>query len=145
MAQGKGNSFITSLLQLIFNTTTITGLAQNAGSPLTNLYVSLHTANPGAGGNQTTNEAAYGGYARVAVVRTSGGWTVSGETVVPASQINFPTASGGSETETYWAIGTVPLASGAGVLLWFGQISPTIAVATGVTPELTVASTLTES
>ena len=30
-------------------------------------YVSLHTATPGAGGDQTTNEATFGSYARVAV------------------------------------------------------------------------------
>jgi|SRR5579864_9110336 len=143
MAQGKGNSFITSLLELIFNATTMTGVAQNAPSPITNLYVSLHTASPAATGNQTTNEAAYTSYARVAVARTTGGWTVSGESVSPAGTIVFPTATGGSETETYWGIGTS--ASGAGVLLYWGQISPTIAVSSGVTPELTTASTVTES
>lgn len=143
MAQGKGNSFINSYLQLIFNAVTMTGVAQNATSPITNLYVSLHTANPGATGNQTTSEAAYTSYARVGVVRTSSGWTVSGDTVVPAALITFPAATGGSETETYWGVGT--LSSGTGVLLYFGQISPTIVVSTGVTPELTTASTITEA
>lgn len=41
-------------------------------------YVSLHTGDPGEAGDQTTNEATYAGYARVAVARDSGGWTVTG-------------------------------------------------------------------
>lgn len=41
-----------------------------------NLYVSLHTDDPGAGGDQTTNECAYTSYARVAVARSAAGWTV---------------------------------------------------------------------
>lgn len=144
MAQGKGNTFITALLGLIFNATGISDIADNtATTPLTNLYVSLHTASPGAGGNQQTNEAAYGSYARVAVARTSGGWTVSGQSVVPAAQINFPQATSGSETELYWAIGTA--ATGTGEILYFGTISPSITVVSGVTPELTTASTVTEA
>lgn len=144
MSSGKGNSFITSFLNLIFNGTTMSNVMENASSsPITNLYVSLHTASPGATGNQGTNEAAYTSYARVAVARTSGGWTVSGQSVSPNSTIVFPAATGGSETETYAGIGTA--SSGAGVLLWFGSISPTIAVANGVTPELTTSSLVTES
>lgn len=133
-----------SLLKLIFNATTFTSMAINATtSPFTNLYVSLHTASPGATGNQTTNEAAYTGYARVAVARTSGGFTVSGGSVVPAATVTFPAATAGSETETYFGIGTS--SSGTGHLLYFGPISPTIAVANGVTPSLTSATTVTES
>jgi len=140
----KGNGWAADILKLIFNATAAANIADNAASsPLTNLYVSLHTASPGAGGDQTTNEAAYTGYARVAVARTSSGWTVTGQSVSPASTITFPAATGGSETETYFAVGTA--SSGAGVLLYFGAISPTIAVANGVTPELTTSSTVTES
>jgi hypothetical protein len=128
---------------LIFNATAIATIAQNGTSPLTNLYVALHTASPGAGGSQTTNEAAYTSYARVAVARTSGGWTVSGASVSPAANISFPAATGGSETETYWSIGTA--VSGTGEILYFGPISPTIVVTSGVTPILTTASTVTES
>src|SRR3954466_1466757 len=98
---GKGATFENDLLKLIFNATAIANIADNAAtSPLTNLYLSLHTASPGAAGSQTTNEAAYTSYARVAQARTSGGWTVSGQSVTLAAQANFPAATGGSETET---------------------------------------------
>ncbi len=128
-------------LKLILNATSITNIAQNGTSPLTNLYVSLHTASPGVGGSQTTNEAAYGSYARVAVARTSGGWTVTTNTAVPVATISFPTAASGSETETFMGIGSA--SSGAGVLYWYGAISPTIAVSSGVTPQLTTATIIT--
>jgi len=70
----KSNAFENSLLKLIFNATAIANLADNAAtSPLTNLYVSLHTADPGEAGDQSTNEVSYTSYARVAVARTTGG------------------------------------------------------------------------
>jgi hypothetical protein len=140
----KGSTLDSDLLKLLFNATPIAGIADNAASsPLTNLYVSLHTASPGAGGDQTTNEAAYGDYARQAVARTSGAWGVGSGTVSPADPITFPAASSGAETETHFAIGTA--ASGAGKLLYFGPISPTIPVAVPVAPQLTTATAVTES
>ncbi len=140
---GTGSTFANDLLKLVFNATAIANIADNAStSPLTNLYASLHTADPSSG-NQSTGEAAYTSYARVAVARTSGGWTVSTNTVVPAATISFPAATGGSETEAYAAIGT--LSSGTGKVLFAGAISPTISVSNGVTPQLTTSSTLTLS
>jgi len=143
---GKSDYLENALLALIFNATAAANIADNAAaSPLTNLYVSLHTADPTDAGNQTSSEAAYTGYARVAVARTSGGWTVSGTSptsVSPVATISFPAATAGSETETFFGIGTA--SSGAGHLLYAGAISPTIAVSNGVTPQLTTASTITE-
>jgi hypothetical protein len=142
----KTTAYADSLLALIFNATTFANVAINAtSSPLTNLYVSLHTASPGTSGNQTTNEAAYTNYARVAVARTSSGWTVSGDSVVPVATIQFPQAGtmGSSETETYFGVGSS--SSGSGNLYYFGTITPNIVVNTNVTPELTTASTIIES
>lgn len=141
----KGNTFENDWLKLIFNATAIANIADNAASsPLTNLYASLHTADPGEAGDQTTSEAAYTSYARVAVARTSGGWTVTANSVSPAATLSWPTSTGSpSETETFWAVGTA--SSGAGKLLYSGAISPTITVnAAGVTPSLTTASAITE-
>lgn len=144
MAGYKGSTFCDDLLKLFFNATAIANIADNAAaSPLTNIYVSLHTADPTAGGSQTSSEAAYTSYARVAVARTSGGWTVTGASVSPAATVAFPAATGGSETETFFGIGTA--SSGAGKLLYAGPISPTIPVTNGTTPELTTASVATEA
>jgi hypothetical protein len=139
----KSDSFENSLLKLIFNATAISNLADNAGtSPLTNLYVSLHTADPGETGNQTTSETSYTSYARVAVARTTGGWTVTANSVSPVANIDFPAATGGSGTITHFGVGTA--SSGTGVLYYSGTVTPNITVSSGVTPRLTTASTITE-
>jgi len=140
----KGDTFENDLLKLIFNAVAISGIADNAASgALTNLYVSLYTASPGEAGDQTTNECAYTSYARVAVARTAGEWTVSANSVSPAATISFPAKTGGTdETATYAGIGTA--SSGAGKLLFYGAISPTIPISNGVIPILQTGSTIVE-
>lgn len=139
----KGNTFENDLLKLIFNATAIANIADNAASsPLTDIRWSLHTADPGEAGDQTTNEAAYTSYARVLVARTSGGHTVTNNSMSPTANVDFPAATGGSETETHFAVGTAT--SGAGKILYSGTVTPNIAVSNGVTPRLTTASTITE-
>jgi hypothetical protein len=139
----KGNTFENDLLRLIFNAAAIPNIADNAASsPLTNLHISLHTADPGEAGDQTTNEIAYTSYARVAVARTSGGFTVTGNSVSPVANIDFPTGTGGTGTATHWAVGTA--ASGTGKILYKGAITPSIVCGNGITPRLTTASTVTE-
>jgi hypothetical protein len=143
----KGNTFENDLLKLIFNATAIANIADNAASsPLTNLYVSLHTANPDETGNQETNEVStgdYTNYARVAVARSGSGWTVTNNSVSPAADIVFAAGTtGDAATLTHFGIGTA--ASGTGKLLYKGSLSPTIAVADGVTPRILTTSTITE-
>lgn len=88
----KGNTFENDWLKLIFHGTAIANIADNAASaPLTHLPVSFHTADPGEGGDQTTNECTYTSYARVSVARNSGGWTISGNSVSPAATVSMPT------------------------------------------------------
>jgi hypothetical protein len=140
----KGNTFEEDLLKLIFNGTPIANLADNAASgPLTNLYLALHTGDPGEGGVQTTNEVAYTGYGRVAVSRTSGGWTVTGNSVSPTSAIEFGEMTAGTPgTATHASIGTA--SSGGGKILYKGALSPAIAYSVGVVPRLRTTSTITE-
>lgn len=142
----KTNAFETDLLELIFNNTNIANLGDATGvrgsSAAGSLYVSLHTADPGEAGTQSTNECAYTSYARVAVERSGAGWTVSGNSVSPAATITFPAATGGTETATHFGVGVA--SSGATLLLYSGTITPNISISTGVTPQLTTASTITE-
>lgn len=140
----KGDTFENDLLKLIFNATAIANMADNAASaPLTNLQVSLHTADPGEAGNQATSEISYTGYARVAVARSTGGWTVTGNSVSPVSAITFGAMTAGTGgTVTHFGVGTA--ASGTGKLLYSGTVTPNIVVSTGVTPSLSTSSTITE-
>lgn len=142
---GKGNTTSNNLLKLIFNATNWSLIADNtATTPLTNLFVALHTADPTASGSQTSSEIAYTSYARVSVARTTSGWTASSaQSTSPVAAITFPAGTGGSGTASFWSIGT--LTSGAGVILYSGAISPTIVCGSGVTPSLTTASTVTEA
>lgn len=139
------NTFENDILLFLFNNTTIAGVGDTTGlvgsSSAGNLYVSLHTADPGEAGNQTTSECTYGSYARVAVARSGAGWTVSGNSVSPAATISFPAATSGTETATHMGIGST--SAGTGKLMFKGAISPNIAIATGVTPQLTTSTAIT--
>jgi hypothetical protein len=141
-----GKSAVTEndILKLYFNATPIAGIAANAGSPLTALFLSLHTADPTDAGNQTSNETAYTGYARKSVSRDSGGFTVTGSSVSPAADQDFPpcTASPGGPL-THAALGD--LSTGAGRIFWAGPLSPNITMAIGVTPRVKATSTVTEA
>lgn len=142
----KSNAFETALLSLIFENSNIANLGDATGvrgsSTAGSLYFSLHTSDPGEAGDQTTNEAAYTSYARVAVARSSSGWTVSGNAVAVDADVVFPAGTGGSGTATHWGLGTS--SSGAGVLLYKGAISPSIVCGSGVTPRLTAGTVVSE-
>lgn len=142
----KSNACETALLSLIFANSNFANVGDATGlrgsSTAGSLYVSLHTADPGEAGDQTTSEAAYTSYARVAVARSGAGWTVTGNSVSPAATVTFPAGTGGSGTVTHFGVGTA--SSGAGVLLYSGTVSPNIVTGNGVTPTLTTASAITE-
>lgn len=137
------NQFEADILGLIFNATAISGLADNASSsPLTNLYVALHTADPGEGGNQGTSEVNYTGYARVAVQRSGAGWTLAGQTISPTAVIEFGEMTAGTAgTATHATVGTA--ASGTGKVIIRGALSPTIPFQVGTVPRIRANSTIT--
>lgn len=130
------NAFENALLLLIFNNTNIANVGDATGlrgsSSAGSLYVSLHTADPGEAGDQTTSEATYTSYARVAVARSGAGWTVSSANASNTAAVNWPTATGGSNDITHFGIGTA--SSGAGVLLFKGALSATRTISSGLTP-----------
>jgi hypothetical protein len=131
-----------NILKLIFNATAWANYADNAASsPQTNIAVALHTSDPGDSGSMSTNEATYTNYARVSVARTSGGWTVTANSVSPVANIDFPAGTGGSGTVTHFSTGKT--GGGATDILWSGTVTPNIVTGNGVTPRLTTASTIT--
>lgn len=138
--RSASNDLETSVLNLYFANSNDSNVGDATGvrgsSTAGNLYISLHTADPGEAGSQTTSEASYTSYARVAVVRSGSGWTVSGNQVSNAAAINFPAATGGSNTITHFGIGTA--SSGAGRLLWSGALSASLGVSNGITPSFAI-------
>ena len=131
------NAFETSLLGLIFtnvdaaNVGDATGLRGSTTAGV--FYISLSTGTLTETSTQSTTEAAYTSYARVSVARSGAGWTVTGNTADNTSAITFPAATGGSETETYFGIGSA--SSGAGNLFLYGALTAGLAVSSGITPE----------
>ena len=130
------NAFETSLLSLIFtnadaaNVGDATGLRGSTTAGV--VYISLHTADPTETGNQTSSETSYTNYARVAVARSGAGWTVSGNNASNAAAVNFPACGASGATVTHFGIGTD--ASGAGNLLFKGELDLSLAVSNGITP-----------
>jgi hypothetical protein len=147
MAGSKDVTWETGLILLLFNNTTFTlvgdaaGLLKSAADG--SLYVGLHTGDP-AGGDQTTSECAYTGYARVGVARTAAGWTCVAGAVSNAAAITFGLDTVGVETITHFSVGTS--AAGAGKLLYSGTLTADLDVSPGITPSFaTGALDITES
>lgn len=134
------NAAETALLTLLFNNTDWANIGDAGGLQNSvadgSFYISLHTGDPGEAGDQTTSEATYTSYARVAVARTSGGWTISGANVSNAAAVTFPTATGGSDTITHFSIGTA--SSGAGNLVLSGALGSSLAVSNNITPAFAI-------
>ena len=98
----------------------------------TNLWLALHTADPGEAGTAVSSEATFGGYARVSVVRSSG-LTVSGNLISNAALAQFPQCSSGSNTITHASI--VTTTSGAGTIVVRALLTTSIPVSTGIQPQ----------
>lgn len=96
---GFGMTFMKSVNEAVFR----------GGSlpTLTTLYISLHTASPGADG-QTANEVTGGSYARVAVTSNTTNWgaatTADPSVIANATAITFPTATASWGTVTHFGI-----------------------------------------
>ncbi len=138
---GKGSTFEGDLLRLYFQGIPIANLARNADiAPCTAHVVALHTADPGEGGAQSTNETAYLGYSRKTVPRTNSGWNVVGNVVNPITDIVFDACNGSPGLPiTHWSI-----SRGSEIIDYHGPVLPSIAMAVGVIPLLKTLSTITE-
>lgn len=136
----KSDDWEADLIKLVFNNTGVanigdaTGLVPSGGAG--SLYVALHTADPGEAGKQNTSEATYTGYARVAVARTSGGWTVSGDTATNAAAVVFGLCTAGSSTVTHFSVGYQ--VSGATKMLYSGALGASLAISAGITPSFAI-------
>jgi len=142
----KTNVWENDLLLLVFNNTDAALIGDAAGlqnsATAGSLYFSLHTADPGEAGDQTTSEIGYTSYARVAVARSGAGFTVTANAVATAAAVTFPAGTGGSGTATHFGIGCS--SSGAGKLLYKGALTPNVVCGSGVTPEINAGTVVTE-
>ncbi|HKY40765.1 MAG TPA: hypothetical protein VJN18_32745 [Polyangiaceae bacterium] len=131
-------TFRSSIAGLIFTATAIADIADNdATSPITNIQISLHESDP-TSGNQTTGEGNYTSYARVAVARTTSGYTDTAGVVTNDAAITFPACTGGSDTISHVGNGTA--SSGSGVLIVAGALTASLSVSNGITPQFSISS-----
>lgn len=141
----KSDQWENDLLKLVFNNVGTSLIGDATGilpsGATGSLYLSLHTADPGEAGNQSTSETAYTGYARVAVARTAAGFNVAANAVNLVANADFGACTAAPGGAIGWfGIGTA--ANGAGKLLYSGTLTPSIAMAAGVIPRITTAANL---
>ena len=133
----KTNLHETAYLTLLYNNVDFANIGDAAGlqnsAAAGSFFIALFTAAPGEAGGGT--EATFGAYARQAVARTAGGWTVAGNNVSNAAEITFPEATSGSQTVTHFAIMT---AITSGDMLNFAALDTSRLVTTGVTVKYSI-------
>lgn len=122
----KSTNFADNFLKLLDVNTAYANVGDAPGlqpsATAGNLYVSLHTGDPGLTGDQTVNEANYTGYARVPVARGAGGWTVAGNQASNTANVTFGLCTLGTNDITWFGIGTA--LSGVGQLLYAFPLVP---------------------
>ena len=126
-----------ALLDLLFLNTDWAGIGDAGGlqnsAAAGSFHISLHSADPGEAGNQSTNEISYTGYARVAVARTAGGWTRTVSTISNTALVQFGQCTGGTATATHFGIGTD--STGTGNLLLKGALNASLSISNGIQPQ----------
>ena len=137
------NAFENDVLLLLLNNTNIANLGDATGvrgsTVAGSVFIALHTADPGEAGVQTTSEATYTGYARVAVARSSAGWTISGTAPTQAANAaatTFGLCTAGSNVLTFFSVGRDT--SGAGEILASGTLTASLTVSNGITPSFAI-------
>ena len=133
--------FEDDLLDLIFTNVAAPNVGDGPGlqpaATAGSFFISLHT-DAGVVADthtvQTQFEAAYPApYARIGVARSVAGWTVASGNVDNDAAITYAQATGGSEVEDQFGIGSA--VSGAGNLQIYGSLSSTLTVTNGIQPE----------
>ena len=119
------NATETTLSAKIFTATAISWDAA------TQFDIHLHTADPGEAGASTANEATYTSYTAVTVNTNATDWTVSGGTTTNDNLIQFPQATGGTNTITHVSI----TPNGSTEIIVSGALNASVAVSSGIQPQ----------
>jgi hypothetical protein len=98
----------------------------------TDLWIALYSADPGASGTATTNEATWTNYARVPLDRATE-FGAATNTIDNDVLVQFPICGVTGQTVTH--VGIVDTASGAGNLIISGALAASQAIASGNQPQ----------
>lgn len=127
------NALETAILDLVFNKTLDSIFGTLSGTGDASFYLALFTADPTETGS-LTNEADYGGYARIAVARTAGGWTVSGNQASNTALVQFVKSTATGADVKYVGICS-GATKGAGTCLIVLQLTTDTPTTTGIQPQ----------
>jgi len=138
MAGSKVDLFETNILKLLFQNVDLANIG-NAGGLLGStvagsFFIALFTADPTDAG-VVTNECDYTGYARKAVARSAGEWSISDGAAENANIITFDQCTGGSNTATHWGVCKAGSAS-VQDMIYHGDLDSSLAISNGITPEI---------
>ena len=141
----KSNTQETAYLKLLYQNIDMANIGDAGGlqnsATAGSFYIALYKTDPTDADSGT--EATYTSYARVAVVRSAVGWTVSGAVCSNAGVITFPTSGGNNNTITHFGIRT---ASSGGDLVHHAALDASLLVSSGDTPKFAIADiSITES
>ena len=140
MAGTKKSGFKNDLLKLIFQNTNIANIGDGTGlrgsSVAGSFYIALYSVAPTASTPGT--EITYTGYARVAVVRSGSGWTVSTNNSSNAAAITFGKRTDLGETDAVaFAVCKAGTRDADDAIYW-GDLSSTLKISQNVTPEFAI-------
>jgi len=138
-----GDTSESDILKLLFQNTNWANLGDATGlrgsSTAGSFYIELSTGTLTDTSTQSTTEATYTNYARVAVARSSGGWTISGTNPTQsanAAAVTFPTCGVTGNTVTDFSVGRD--SSSTGEVLWYGALTSSLAISNGITPSFAI-------
>ena len=133
----KSNLQETGYLKLVYQNIALANIGNAAGlqpsSVDGSLYMSLYTTAPTD--DDTGTEATYTGYARIGVVRSAVGFTVSNAVVSNTALVTFGLNTGTTQTITHIAVRT---ASVGGDIVHHGQLSAPLIVENGNAPKFEI-------
>lgn len=139
MAGSKKDNFENDILELIFQNANLATIGDATGlrgsTTAGNFYVALYTAAPTDSAQGT--ETVYTNYTRIAVARTSGGWTVTTNNASNTAAITFPTCGVTGATLCAFSINKAATVSVDDAIYW-GDLTSNLAVSSGITPEFAI-------
>lgn len=128
----KGNQYENDVVAWRLNGTAMPNIGAN-------VVLHLHTADPGEGGDSTTNRATYTNYTGVNVARDGSGWTVVGNSGTNATLVQFPACAAGADDQLITHLSMTGTGEGGFVS---GALTTPIRVTQLVQPQFPIAAIL---
>lgn len=134
------NTFENEFLSHLFQNVAIAGIGDGSGLPAAatagDFYLRLCTDAVAVDDATIGAECAYAGYVAkgIAVARSAGGWTITGNQAVNAAEVLFAACTAGAETVKYFEIWKNNTGATEADRLTWVQLTANLAVTAGAVP-----------